>query len=253
MSTMHLVLIDLANLWRRCHGAAGLERCNALADQVMTRLHRTLAPTHWTAVLESATPTWRHQCFPSYKAERKPLPTEDRAVFETWRDSLPDKGLPLTGKEGYEADDVLASLARRAVAQGFRVTVVSTDKDLLQLLPEGVAVYHAFDRQWRDAAWVEAKYGISATQLQDWLALTGDGTDGIPGVTGVGPKTATALIQQYGSLEAVLAATDIPGKLGQTLQAQAEMARLSYTLVGLVDVGPVGSRLSAWRCMPEAA
>jgi DNA polymerase-1 len=164
------------------------------------------------------------------------MPDELREVVPGFRERLTrDLGIPIACVPNVEADDVIGTVVTRwLTTKQAPVVVLSTDKDLATLMAQGALIRDHFKREWRDAAWVQAKFGVAPELLADLLALTGDSTDDIPGVEKVGVKTAAKLLNEYGSLETLLDnAGSIKGKLGQKLVEQADMARLSRKLVAL--------------------
>lgn len=211
------------------------------------------APTHALVVLDHGGPNWRHALFEGYKASRSPTPAALTAGIPLFTSDMVSMGLATTAVPGVEADDTMASVARawlRSGAAAGSVTLLSTDKDMAALVHEGVRVHPHFQDEWHDEAWVQRKFGVPSSLLQDLLALLGDSVDDIPGVVGVGGKTAPRLLLEHGSLEGVLAAAEagaIAGKLGERLRADgAQAARLSRQLVAFkldVKVGLTAAQL----------
>jgi DNA polymerase-1 len=175
--------------------------------------------------------------YDQYKAHRPPAPEDLVPQFPMIRDATRAFSLPCIEEAGFEADDIIATYTRAAVAAGWHVTIVSSDKDLMQLIQPGVDMYDTMKNERRGADYVVGKFGVQPEQLGDVLALMGDSVDNVPGVPGIGPKTASKLITEYGDLESVLAAA--PGmkksKMQENLIANADMARLSRRLVALHD------------------
>jgi len=222
------------------------------------RLLDALSPNRLVVVFDPPGPTFRHEVYAEYKAQRERMPADLKAQLPHIQKWLDAAGLPWMSVPGYEADDVLAAVARRAAEAGLRVAVVSNDKDLLQIVREGISVVQlgraSEPPRTLDAAGVREAFGVAPESIVDLLALTGDSSDNVPGVPGVGRKTAAKLLGEHGDLEAVLAAaaTMKPGKLRDSLQASAETVRFSRELVRLrsdVDVGD----LAALRPRPPDA
>ncbi|MBA4049019.1 MAG: DNA polymerase I, partial [Sphingomonas sp.] len=167
--------------------------------------------------------------------------------FPVIRDATRAFSLACIEEAGLEADDIIASYAKAALAQGWSVTIVSSDKDLMQLITPGLDLYDTMNNRRLGAAHVLEKFGVGPDRLGDVLALMGDSVDNVPGVPGVGPKTAAKLILEHGDLEGVLAAAPAmkPGKLRNNLIDHAEMARLSRVLVTLKDDVPLAEPLDA--------
>ncbi|MGH6613009.1 DNA polymerase I [Sphingomonas sp.] len=202
-----------------------------LADE----LHKADGPTHMAVVLDKSSHTFRNELYDQYKAQRPPPPEDLVPQFPMIRDATRAFSLPCIETEGLEADDIIACYAKAALAQGWLVTIVSSDKDLMQLIEPGLDMYDTMNNRRLGAEHVQEKFGVGPERLGDVLALMGDSVDNVPGVTGVGPKTASKLINEHGDLEGVLAAAPSmkPGKLRDNLIEQADMARLSRVLVEL--------------------
>ena len=203
-----------------------------LADEV----HAADGPTHMAVILDKSSKTFRNDLYDQYKAHRPPPPEDLVPQFPMIRDATRAFSLPCIETEGLEADDIIACYAKAALAQGWEVTIVSSDKDLMQLIEPGLDLYDTMNNRRLGAEHVAEKFfGIAPTQLGDVLALMGDSVDNVPGVPGVGPKTAAKLILEHGDLESVLAAAPAmkAGKLRDNLIEHAGMARLSRVLVDL--------------------
>jgi len=192
-------------------------------------------PTHMAVILDKSSKTFRNDLYDQYKAHRPPPPEDLVPQFPMIRDATRAFSLPCIEEEGLEADDIIACYAKAALAQGWLVTIVSSDKDLMQLIEPGLDLYDTMNNRRLGAEYVVEKFGVGPERLGDVLALMGDSVDNVPGVTGVGPKTASKLITEHGDLEGVLAAAPAmkPGKLRDNLIAQADNARLSKVLVTL--------------------
>ncbi len=203
-----------------------------LADEV----HAAEGPTHMAVILDKSSKTFRNDLYDQYKAHRPPPPEDLVPQFPMIRDATRAFSLPCIETEGLEADDIIACYAKAALAQGWSVTIVSSDKDLMQLIEPGLDLYDTMNNRRLGAEHVAEKFhGIAPSQLGDVLALMGDSVDNVPGVPGVGPKTAAKLILEHGDLESVLAAAEgmKKGKLRDNLIEHADMARLSRELVAL--------------------
>jgi protein Xni len=238
-----LLLIDGLNILRRCFeanpAADSVEKAEAAASVAHHSMRRGLrdhAPTHAIVIFDHGGPTWRHALYPEYKANRKPMSPYLCDELVLMKERMAKAGWALMAHPGEEADDTLEGVAAAARAEGEEVVLASTDKDLVRLVDIGVQVYHHFDHVWRDVAWCEGHFGVHPRLLTDFLALMGDTTDNIPGVDGVGHKTAAKLLNTYGSLHAVLAAAaagDIKGVIGQRLVDQKDRALISLELATL--------------------
>ena len=202
-------------------------------------LNKAEGPTHLAVILDKAGTSFRNDIYPEYKANRPPAPEDLVPQFPLIRDATRAFSLACIEEDNLEADDLIASYARAAARQGWDVTIVSSDKDLMQLVgPDGDGHIDMLDTMKNlriDIPEVEEKFGVPPEKVGDVLALMGDSADNIPGVYGVGPKTATKLIQDHGNLEAALESAHEmkASKLKERLIEQAEMARLSRVLVTL--------------------
>jgi DNA polymerase I len=194
-------------------------------------------PTHMAVILDASEETFRNTMYDQYKANRPPPPEDLVPQFPMIRDATRAFSIPCIEEAGLEADDIIACYVTAAKKAGWKVTIVSSDKDLMQLVEDGhVDMLDTMNDRRIDSAYVREKFGVGPEALGDVLALMGDKVDNIPGVPGIGPKTASQLIGEYGSLEAVLANAEAIAKpkLKQSLIDHAEAARLSRKLVELV-------------------
>jgi DNA polymerase I len=201
---------------------------------VINMLRRLLAdytPEFMAVVFDAKGKTFRDDLYPEYKAHRPPMPPELAAQIEPIHAVIAALGLPVLQVDGVEADDVIGTLASAAAAQG-RETVISTgDKDMAQLVNAHVRLVDTMKDAVYDRDGVAAKFGVPPERIVDYLALVGDTSDNIPGVPGVGPKTATKWLQQYGTLDEVMAhAADVPGKAGDSLRASLTHLPLAHAL-----------------------
>src|SRR4051812_19845058 len=204
-------------------------------------LNRDDGPTHLAVVLDASESTFRNRMYDQYKANRPPPPPELVPQFPLIRDATRAFSVPCLEQDGLEADDIIACYAKAALEQGWQVTIVSSDKDLMQLIEPPAEHHNGLDmldtmndrRIGREE--VIEKFGVPPEQLGEVLALMGDSVDNIPGVPGIGPKTASQLIQQYGDVEAVLLHTEeiAKTKLTQKLIEHSHNAPVSRELVRL--------------------
>ena len=207
-----------------------------MANTVLDILKRE-EPTHISVAFDTSEPTQRHIDFPEYKAQRDAMP-EDIATQLPYIDRLLDAlNIHVIRKPGYEADDVIGTLAHQASKEGFRTWMVTPDKDYEQLVSDDIVIYkpgrRGSDPEIFGVKEVLNKWGIERVdQVIDILGLMGDASDNIPGVAGIGPKTAQKLIAQYGSIENLLNhSAELKGKQKERVEEQADMARLSKRLV----------------------
>ncbi|MCX8474156.1 MAG: DNA polymerase I [Sphingomonas sp.] len=204
--------------------------------KLVDELNKADGPTHMAVILDKSEHTFRNEMYDQYKAHRPPAPEDLVPQFPMIRDATRAFSLPCIEEAGWEADDLIASYTKAALAQGWSVTIVSSDKDLMQLMTDpSVDMLDTMNNRRLGPADTEAKFGVGPEKLGEVLALMGDSVDNVPGVPGVGPKTAAKLILEHGDVEAVLAAAPAmkPGKLRDNLIEHAEMARLSRKLVEL--------------------
>ncbi len=209
--------------------------------QMLLRVIKDAEPQYLAVVYDAKGPTFRHEMYPAYKANRPPLDPGLITQFPLVRQVVTALELPAVEMEGYEADDLMASLAAQAKAQGFEVVLVTGDKDFFQLVGQGVTIWDTMKDQRLGPDEVSEKLGITPEQVVDYMALTGDSSDNVPGVPGVGPKTAAKLINEYGNLDAVLeAAPDMKkSKMRSNLIEYRDQALLSRNLVRLALDAPV--------------
>jgi ribonuclease HI len=196
--------------------------------------------------------TFRRELYPAYKANRDAMPEELSGQLPSIRKILSALNIPALEAPGFEADDLIATLARRYAAEGAQVTVVTGDKDLLQIVGEGISLLDTMKERRSGHGEVLERFGVPPELVADLLGLAGDTGDNIPGVPGIGEKTASALVQRYGSLEGVLRWTDqISGRRRrENLRAYAEQARLSKILATVRYDVPLEVSLSELQRRP---
>lgn len=196
--------------------------------------------------------TFRNDLFPDYKANRGAPPEELVPQFDLCRELVAHMGFATSMTPGYEADDLIASFTTRLLRDGHEVVIVSGDKDLAQLLEPGVRIYNLAKDDWWDAAGVPDRMGVKACQVTDYLALKGDAVDNIPGVRGVGPKAAAALLAEFEDLTAIYQDLDrvenLPVRgaksLRKKLENDHENALLSRRLADLDRQAPCGLEIA---------
>jgi DNA polymerase-1 len=215
-------------------------------------LNKLLSETdadHIAVVFDAARKTFRSDLYPAYKAQRPPPPEELVPQFPLIREATRAFSVACVEQEGFEADDLIATYARQAAERGARVTIVSSDKDLMQLVGDGVDMLDPIKNKTIGPDEVMEKFGVGPDRVIDVQALCGDSVDNVPGVPGIGIKTAAQLIQEYGSLEALLdrAAEIKQPKRRETLLNNIDQARLSKQLVTLEAHVPVVESLDAFR------
>ncbi|MDB6075316.1 MAG: polymerase, partial [Verrucomicrobiaceae bacterium] len=213
-------------------------------------------PTHLAVALDTSAPTPRHTMFPAYKAQRDEMPEDISKAIPQIKRLCAAMRIPVLIKDGYEADDIIGTLATRAGKEGMDTWMVTPDKDFGQLVSEHVRMYKpgrsGGDTEILGIPEVLAKWGVERVdQVIDVQGLMGDTVDNIPGIPGVGEKTATALIQAHGSIENVIANVDkIKGKLQEKVRQYADQALLSKKLVTIMTDAPVDTPIEDLKCQP---
>ena len=194
-------------------------------------------PTHLAVIFDKSEKTFRTEMYPDYKAHRPDPPDDLRPQFKFIREAVQAFDLPCLEQDGFEADDLIATYVRQACEAGATATIVSSDKDLMQLVTDGVVMFDTMKDKKIGPAEVMEKFGVPPEKVIEVQALIGDSTDNVPGVPGIGVKTAAQLIGEYGDLETLLArvAEIKQEKRRQALIDHAENARLSKKLVTLDD------------------
>ncbi len=239
MNARKLVLVDGSSyLYRAFHALPPLtnsrgEPTGAVLGvlNMLNKLVKEEAPQRIAVVFDAPGRTFRDDLFEAYKAHRPPMPDDLRAQTQPLLDAVGAMGLPLLRVPGVEADDVIGTLAKRGAAAGFQVLISTGDKDMAQLVGPGVELVNTMSNTRLNREGVKAKFDVYPEQIIDYLALVGDSADNIPGISGVGPKTAAKWLNLYGTLDALIAhAAEIPGKAGENLRAELATLDLSRKL-----------------------
>jgi DNA polymerase I len=201
---------------------------------MLRKLRNDYAPEYMAVIFDAKGKTFRHEMYEAYKANRSVMPEELQKQVEPLHTIVKAMGLPLLCVEGVEADDIIGTLVRRVQDRGMDVLISTGDKDMAQLVNPRVKLVNTMTNTFLDPAGVVEKFGVRPEQIVDYLALMGDSSDNIPGVEKVGPKTAAKWLQEYGTLEQVLAhAADIKGRIGENLRAAAQQLPLSRRLTAI--------------------
>ena len=234
-----LILVDGSSfLFRAYHAIPPLtnplgEPTNAIYG-VSNMLRKLIAEYHSdyiTVVFDAPGKTFRNDLYDQYKAHRPPMPDDLRVQIEPLHHLIRAMGLPLIMESGVEADDVLGALAQHAEQQGFKVIISTGDKDMAQLVTEHIILENTMTNTRMDIQGVIDKFGVKPEQIVDYLALMGDTSDNIPGVPKVGPKTAAKWLEQYQTLENLVANADkITGKIGENLRASLDQLPIAKQL-----------------------
>jgi DNA polymerase-1 len=232
MPTPTLLLVDGSSYLYRAFFAGGDAMSTTLPDgtvqktgairiliNMMQKLLKDHPAAYGACVFDAKGPTFRDAIYPEYKAQRSPMPDDLRSQIAPIHEVVRLTGWPVLDVPGVEADDVIGTLAVTAAQQGMNVIISSGDKDLAQLVNERISIIDTMSGKVRDLAGVEAEFGVPARLMLDYQMLVGDQVDNVPGVQGVGPKTAVKLLQEYGSVDALMAQADqIKGAVGEKLR-----------------------------------
>jgi len=253
----HLFLVDgSAYIFRAYHALPPLTRksdglpvgavsgfCNMLWKLVQEARDTSvgIVPTHFAVIFDYSSKTFRNEIYPEYKANRDAPPEDLRPQFGLIRQATRAFNLPCIETQGFEADDIIASYAKEASAVGGDVTIISSDKDLMQLITPNVIMYDTMKDRRVGINEVHEKFGVGPEKMIDLQSLAGDSTDNIPGVPGIGPKTAAQLLDEYGDLETLLerAGEIKQNKRRENLIEHADLARISKELVTLKNDVPL--------------
>jgi DNA polymerase I len=244
-----LYLLDVSSyIYRAYHAIRGLATSQGFptnaaygVTNMLLKVLRERRPHYFALVFDSKGPTFRHKRYPDYKSHRPPMPDELAMQLPYINQIIDALNLPKIQAEGFEADDLICTLSKAAREQGFQVEIISGDKDLLPLVEEGVVMWDPMKDVRFDPEAIREKYGLTPAELLEVKALAGDPSDNIPGVPGIGEKTALKLISRYHSLENLLACVDElkEKKLKERLKEHADQARLSRELVQLKEDAPL--------------
>jgi DNA polymerase I len=252
MSARKLILVDGSGyLYRAFHALPPLtnsrgEPTGAVLGvlNMLNKMIKEEVPDRIAVVFDAPGRTFRDDLFDQYKAHRTPMPDDLRAQVQPLYDTVAAMGVPLLRVAAVEADDVIGTLARLGADAGFKVLISTGDKDMAQLVGPNVELLNTMSNTRLDRMGVKAKFDVFPEQIVDYLALVGDTSDNIPGVTSVGPKTAAKWLNQYQTLDTLIAhAADISGKVGENLRNELPMLELSRKLATIdtalhLDVAP---------------
>ncbi len=239
MPARKLLLVDGSSyLYRAFHALPPLsnskgEPTGAVLGVInmLNKLMKEESPDRVAVVFDAPGRTFRDELFDQYKAHRAPMPDDLRSQLPPLLEAVAALGLPLLRVAGVEADDVIGTLAVQGAAAGFDVLISTGDKDMAQLVDPRISLVNTMSNTRLDRAGVKAKFDVFPEQIVDYLALVGDSSDNIPGITGVGPKTAAKWLNQHRTLDALIArAADIPGKVGENLRGELPALELSRKL-----------------------
>ena len=253
-----LLAVDGNSLMHRAFHALPLMDTNGIYTNavhgflsMLLKAMQDLSPRYVAVAFDLPVPTFRHTAYADYKAGRRAMPEEMRPQFPLIKEILQAMKLGVLTAEGYEADDVLGTLSRLCRENGLDCVLLTGDKDALQLVGDNTKVLFTrkgiTESTLFDSAGVKEYFGVTPEQVTDWKGLMGDSSDNIPGIPGVGEKTAVKLLSEYGTLENVLAhGAEIKGKLGEKVRDNAELAAFSKDLATIRPTAPIAFDLSAF-------
>lgn len=266
---VHLVLIDALNLIRRIYAVQERpfiqskvlmngELAEKTQQQVLFNTQKActkalenilnqVQASHALAVFDNQGPCWRTKLYVDYKKGRKQMPVHLANELPNIQDAFLQLNVDSLVSEEDEADDLIATLATKMALHGQDVTIISTDKGFLSLLSPHIYVYDYFNRRYLDENYVKEKFDIKPTQLVDLWTLTGDNTNKIPGVQGIGQITAAELLNEYSSLSAVLQSVTLKPSIQQKLETSSDQIALSRKLLTLKQNIPLGFNLKDIR------
>lgn len=211
-------------------------------------------PTYLVCVFDVPGPTFRDQIYAEYKAHRAPMPDDLQLQIPMIHELLAGFRMPVVGVEGFEADDVIATLAREGERRGMDVFICSSDKDCRQLLSDRIRIFNLRKQEAFDRDSLAKDWGIAPEQVIDYQTLVGDAVDNVPGVPGIGPKTATQLLQKYQTLDNLLAhVEEVPGKKKDNIKETMPKLEISRRLVRLATDVPVEPQWEQWKVQPYDA
>jgi DNA polymerase-1 len=248
MTTRKLLLVDGSSyLYRAFHALPPLSNSQGVPTgavlgvlNMLNKLMKEETPARVAVVFDAPGRTFRDDLFDQYKAHRPSMPEDLRSQLQPLLDAVAALGLPLLRIAGVEADDVIGTLAKQAAGLGYDVLISTGDKDMAQLVGPRITLVNTMTNTRLDRGGVKAKFDVFPEQIVDYLALVGDSSDNIPGVTGVGPKTAAKWLNQHQTLDSLIAnATSIAGKVGENLRGELPMLELSRKLATIDTAVPL--------------
>lgn len=255
------LIIDGLNLIRRLYAALEkeidpvrrIERTQSTSIDALSRLLHQFDPDYAVVVFDSNGQTWRHKVFPEYKLGRIPMDDILLNAMPEFAKLFRFNKVPALRLSGWEADDLIATLAVKAAQNDIKSYIISTDKGFTQLLGDtNILQYDYFARLGYDKEWVYEKYGVTAEMLGDYWALVGDTTNKIPGVKGIGPKTAVKVLAQANTVEAIYQNLEsFEPKMKQMLEGGLEQCKLSRSLALLKTDVEIGVKLSQFKYMKQ--
>ena len=254
---MNFLIVDGLNLIRRVFaGVPQVEGEDPIpAVQIaclgsLTRAIRRQSPSHAVCVMDTDQPSWRHVKFPEYKATRSAMPEVLRNGLPLILNAFREVGVKSIQLDPYEADDVIATIAVRVSEADGQASILSTDKSLCQVLAPGIRIYNHFADAYLDESYVLERFGVTPAQLVTFQALVGERSLNVPGVHGIGKRTAAQLIHDHGELSAILSASqDMAGNIGTKLRTGAADARRALQILTLRTDLELGMNVKDFRML----
>ncbi|MEZ8040464.1 flap endonuclease Xni [Vibrio sp. 10N.286.46.A8] len=244
--SIHLVIIDALNLIRRVHSVqpdpTDIARTITTTARTLNRILNESKPTHIIAVFDHHLQDrgWRAEVLPAYKQNRKPMPEPLMKGLDAIQQAWWELGIDSLLSDGDEADDLVATLAKKVADHGETVTIISTDKGYCQLLSPTLQIRDYFQHRWLDKPFIEAEFGVKPEQLADYWGLTGVSSSQVPGIPGIGPKAAKEILTTYPDIETAFLAEDLPKKYRKKFDDHIESARVCRLVSALktdIDLG----------------
>jgi len=237
---IHVVIVDALNLIRRIDGALrGFSKTEkidsnqllSLSLQALNKLIKGHRPSHIVAVFDGDGDNWRKQFYADYKANRKPMADDLKQLLPTIIAQWQEQGIASITPEHDEADDIIATLAHKIIQHKHQCTIVSTDSGFWQLIPQGINIWDHFSGQWVHHEQVYKKFSVRPQQLIDYWSIVGQSGNKIPGISGMGPKAALAILSEFADLKTAFSTIAPEHKLLVKLHKNKELAQISYRLV----------------------
>ncbi len=216
---------------------------------MLRKLMKSQDPDYLAITFDTKAPTFRHEYFKDYKANRKPMPDDLRPQFPLLERVIKAYNIPIYSQDGFEADDIMGTISKKLSKENIKTVLISRDKDLEQLLDDNITMFDIKSNTFYDTDAFKAKRGVEPLQMIEILALVGDSSDNIPGVPGIGPKTATKLINEWDSVDGILNNIDkiSAKKTKQSLMEYGEQAKLSRYLATINIKVPIDFDLEDCR------
>ncbi|WP_034916658.1 flap endonuclease Xni [Erwinia sp. 9145] len=253
--TLHLLIVDALNLIRRIHAVQG-SPCQQACVHALQQLLMHSQPTHAVAVFddEERREGWRHRLLPDYKAGRTPMPDSLQQEMPALRTAFESAGVRCWHNAGEEADDLAATLATKVAESGHQATIVSTDKGYCQLLAPQILIRDYFQKRWLDVPFIASEFGVTPAQLPDFWGLAGISSSKVPGVPGIGAKSAAELLQSFESIEGIYKnIQSVPEKWRKKLEQHRDAAQICRQVATLKTDLALEGNLKDLRLPPPPA